>query len=280
MKRQAMITDLVWMARGGAALALASLFLAGCQTSRPPLARAAPGPVVTLEMNVPFQIGDATVHAQVFQRQQSWPTFLNVHDDENTAVAAGRAHVVQFGGRLIELVHSGKRHVTFRLDGAEHAFDPNRIFSDAGIAATLRRQGAYSAAAHQAVSKFASDLLKEFALDREAVIIALHNTGQGSYSIHSYLPGGEHAAAAAAIHVSPKRSRHDFFYVTDRRLFDALTAKDFNVILQDNERVPDDGSMSVYFARQGIPYVNVEAREGYREEQVEMLRALRGIRLK
>jgi hypothetical protein len=46
-------------------------------------------------------------------------------------------------------------------------------------------------------------------------------------------------------------------------------------MLQDNANVPDDGSMSVYFARQGIPYLNIEANNGHLKEQIEMVRAAR-----
>ena len=50
---------------------------------------------------------------------------------------------------------------------------------------------------------------------------------------------------------------------------------DFNVMLQDNANVPDDGSMSVYFARQRIPYLNIEANTDHLQEQIEMVRAAR-----
>lgn len=45
-------------------------------------------------------------------------------------------------------------------------------------------------------------------------------------------------------------------------------------MLQDNVQVTDDGSLSVRAARNGLPYVNVEAQHGHREQQVRMLEAL------
>jgi hypothetical protein len=133
----------------------------------------------------------------------------------------------------------------------------------------------WSEAAHRAVKRFADQSLEHFALDREPVIIALHNTVDGTYSIESYCPGAEHAAAAAALHISTNRSRFDFFYVTDQRYFDYLKQRDFNVILQANSAVPDDGSLSVYFARKGIPYVNIEAELNHLNAQIEMVRVAR-----
>jgi hypothetical protein len=226
-------------------------------------------------MKVPFKIGNAVVTAEIFQHGKPWPTMINVHDDENTSVAAGKIIIEQSGGRLIELSHGGKRLVSFNLNGEHFSFDPNRIFSDAGIRDTLEKQGTYSEAAHRTVKRFAKRFLEHFALDREPVVIALHNTVDGTYSIESYRPGAEHAAAAADLHISPNRSRFDFFYVTDQRIFDYLKHRDFNVILQDNAAVPDDGSLSVYFARKRIPYVNIEAELSHLNAQIEMVRAVR-----
>lgn len=223
-------------------LLLVTLLISGCAAPR----RTA---------NVPFQIGNTTVHAHVFQSEMPGPTYLNVHDDENTSVIAGKKILAQTGGRLIELVHSGKRHVAFELDGQTYRFDPNRIFSPVGVRATLERTRNHSDAARQAIETFVMKLIETFALDREPVIIALHNTGGGGLSINSYLADGDKPTTASATYVSTNRFSGDFFYVTDRRFFDYLKARDFNVTLQDDANVPDDGSASVYFARIGIPYI-------------------------
>jgi len=223
-------------------------------------------------MKVPFKIGHAVVTAEVFQRGKPMPTMINVHDDENTSVAAGKVIIEQSGGRLIELSHGGHRLVTFSLDGRRYRFDPNRIFSDAGIRATLDKQSTWSEAAHRAVKRFAAQYLEHFALDREPVIIALHNNTNGALSIGSYRPGSEHAATARVVHIAAARGADDFFYVTDQRFFDYLRQRDLNVTLQDNRNVPDDGSLSVYFGRKGIPYVNIEAEATHLNAQIEMVR--------
>lgn len=181
------------LARTAAALLLLSaLLISGCSTPR----RTA---------NVPFQIGNTTVHAQVYQRPAPGPTYLNVHDDENTSVIAGKSVLAKTGGRLIELHHRGHRHVIFQLDGQTYRFDPNRIFSPVGVRATLERTKNYSDAAQRAVECFAHDFIERFALDREPVIIALHNTGGGGLSINSYLATGDKPTTASAVHVSTNR---------------------------------------------------------------------------
>jgi len=243
-------------------LLAALLLIIGCATPR-------------LTTSVPFQIGNTTVHARVFQRSEPGPTYINVHDDENTSVKAGKKILAQTGGRLIELSHSGKRFVVFELDGQTYRFDPNRIFSPVGIHATLERTKNHSEAAQQIIEAFTTKLIESFALDHELVIIALHNTGGGGLSINSYLADGDKPTTASVTHVSTNRFAGDFFYVTDRRFFDYLKTRDFNVTLQDDANVPDDGSASVYFARKGIPYINVEADNSHLDEQIKMVRIAR-----
>jgi len=226
-------------------------------------------------MKIAFPLGDDQIHAVLHQQRGARPTMVNVHEDENTSVEAGLTNLNQFGGRLIELVHSGERLVTFHLAGQKYSFDPNRIFSDAGIEDTLKKQSHYSPAAHAAIKTFAGQYLEYFALDREPAIVALHNTVDGIFSIESFVPSGNLGSNAAAAHVSPQRSKFDFFYVTDRRFYDYLAERDFNVVLQDNDHVTDDGSMSVYFARKKIPYINIEAEMSHLQNQIEMVRVAR-----
>lgn len=221
----------------------------------------------------PFDIGNAVVRAEVLQCGNPRPTMINVHDDENTSVEAGKVVIRQTGGRLIELSHGGKRRISFELNGERYSFDPNRIFSEEGIRHTLGPGGNDSAAAQQAVQRFATEFIARFDLDRERVIIALHNTGgRGGLAINSYRPDGDLSAIAVAVHVGQPNQPGDFFYVTDSRFFDYLKQRDYNVILQDNARVTDDGSLSVYFARKGIPYLNIEAANGHLDEQIKMVR--------
>jgi hypothetical protein len=222
-----------------------------------------------------MQLGDTTVQARVVTCKHGGPTMINVHDDENTSVAAGLAVLRESGGRLIELIHSGKRFVTFKLGDTQHHFDPNRIFSDDGIRATLSsRGGNYSDAAHAEVREFARRIIDGFQLDREPVIVALHNTDGRGLTIQTYSQGGTKKSSSSQVHVGKDRAAGDFFYVTDRRFFDYLCARDYNVTLQDDANVPDDGSLSVYFARRGIPYVNIEADVKHLDEQTRMVRVV------
>ena len=82
-------------------------------------------------------------------------------------------------------------------------------------------------------------------------------------------------ALALCVVATPLRAEMDF--VTDRALYDALVGEGFNAVLQDNDAATDDGSLSVWAAREGVPYVNVEAQHGHRAEQAAMIDALVGV---
>ena len=224
-----------------------------------------------------LRIGETTVDVVISERPGSKLLFCNLHDDENTAVEAGLVALRRSGGRLVELRHGGTRDVRFRLDGETFAVDPNRIFTNEGARRTLAKLSRRTIEAEAAVDRFAKDLLSLCSIERADVVIALHNSTEGHYSALSYAKGGELASDAAAVFIKDGNDPDDFFFVTETAVFDALRRRGFNVVLQDNRRVTDDGSLSVYCGRAGVRYINVEAQHGQREEQVAMILALRDV---
>jgi hypothetical protein len=216
-------------------------------------------------------LGETTVGVAVYEASAPGWTYLVLHDDENTAVEAALGVIERQGGRLVALDHTGARNVSFTLADSAYTFDPNRIFTDAGAAATLTREGAYSDEARVAVRAFAEALLTSFGLAVGDVVITVHNNTEGRYSMHSYTDGGDYAADVQFVHVTADHDPDDFFFTTDLDLYNELRLAGFNVVLQDNALVTDDGSLSVYAGQEGMPYVNVEAQHGHFEEQVAML---------
>lgn len=198
----------------------------------------------------------------------------NLHDDENTAVEAATDVLAARGGRLTEVRHSGAREVDFRLDGRDYRFDPNRIFTPAGRRATLESLSTWTPEADEAVRAFADHLAAAHRLTGAATVVAVHNNTDERYSLQSYLPGGPLAADAADVAAVAGADPDDFFFVTDRGLFDALAARGRQVVLQAEATVADDGSLSVACGKRGVRYVNVEAEHGHRDVQAAMLRDL------
>jgi hypothetical protein len=255
-----------------AALLLA-IVLAGCTSTK---IEHSPTPRVELTLHkIAFQIGETKIHAQSRQFGKGNLTMVNVHDDENSCVEAGASVLKKVGGRLIELTHSGKRRVVFSLEGNDYSFDPNRIFSKAGVRLTVRnetnRGGEVPEIAYRAVDYFATQFIHYFKLNKAEAFITLHNNGDGGLSIHTYEPGGDWAADTDELHVSSTIDPDEFFFVTDKRIYQELKKRDANVILQDNSIQRDDGSLSVFAGRYGIRYINVEAQPEHFEEQVRMI---------
>ena len=218
-----------------------------------------------------IRIGETEIGVATIDRPGARYVYINLHDDENTSVEAVQDVLKGFGGRLVELRHGGVRIVAFKLQGKEYRVDPNRIFTPAGVRATLARQSQYSENAAHAVKRFAEELLMLYRIDRADALIALHNNTPGMYSALSYAAGGRYARDAEEVSIRDDTDPDDFFFVTERTVFDALKRRGYNVVLQDNRRVTNDGSLSVYCGKTNVRYVNIEAEHGHRQEQTQMV---------
>jgi hypothetical protein len=226
-----------------------------------------------------LRLGESTVDIAIStsERPGSKHFFCNLHHDENTAVEAGLIVLSHHGGRLVELQHGGKRNIRFRLDGEVFLVDPNRIFTTEGVHQTLAKLSRRTTDAEHAVERFGKELLSIFSIERTDTVIALYNNSEGDYSALSYKNGGKLASDAAAVFINDDRDPDDFFFVTETAVYDALRRRGYNVVLQDNRRVTDDGSLSVYCGRAQLRYINVEAQHGHLAEQVAMILDLQDV---
>jgi hypothetical protein len=215
-------------------------------------------------------LGRGTVDLVMRGDSEAQIIFINLHQNEQTSVKAARSIMGETGQLLIELRAQGNRNVLFWIGLRPYLFDPNRIFSDQGIAQTLRFHGGYSDAAQSAVVGLRTAIIDELQIDRAKMVVALHNNGAGHYTIQSYLPGAEHALQARAVQVDARADPGDFFLVTRHSAYDILCALGSSVVLQDHA-APEDGSLSHYFTEMPPLYVNVEARFGHEREQRKML---------
>ena len=203
-------------------------------------------------------------------------TYFAPHSNETIAQQCGKDAVRQHGGKFVYLTHpGGERDITVNYEGKRYVFDPNRIFTDLGAAASLHNlSGIYPDHIIKGVRTFAQQIV---ALIGEpppgAPVVGLHNnTAAGPYSINSYTPGGIFAHDASKVYVNRQKNEHDLFFTTVPLYFDELKARGYNVALQ-SDKVTDDGSLSVYCAQKRIPYVNIDALNaptGY-QEQMKMI---------
>jgi len=196
---------------------------------------------------------------------------IHLHDDEIASDKAAGIVLERTGGLLIELKNNGERLISFKKSGRKFFFDPNRIFTPNGLRKNLHfLNGHVTSAAVNSVKVFAVFILQKIP-DSVAGFIALHNNENGKYSIKSYTAYGSHAKDALKIHINPRRDPDNFFVVTDSLLFRRLEMADYNVVLQNSTNAKDDGSLSIYFGKRKVVYVNAEAEKGRVRTQVKML---------
>lgn len=195
---------------------------------------------------------------------------ISLHNDEFTSVAAAKYILEKNGGLLIELVNNGKRNLKFNMGFSIYIVDPNRIFSLEGISVSLKNNGKFSIYAAREVEKLGKRLI-QLLPENLVGVIALHNNTNDGFSVIEYLPGEKRDADAARVNVDPDQDPDDFFFTTNPYLFQELTSKKYNTVLQDNENCQQDGSLSVYCGKNKIRYVNLETEHGKYGQYAEMI---------
>lgn len=201
---------------------------------------------------------------------------INLHDDEFTSVAAARKVLAKTGGVLLRIENGNKRLITFRLGNRSWVFDPNRMFTRAGIEATLSKfNERFNEPAIDAVERFAGFILEKVPGEPKT-LVALHNNDEGKLAIDSYQPGGAYEKDVLKVFASKQEDPDNFFFTTDQVLYEELARDSFNVVLQENRKARDDGSLSIFFGRKDRSYVNVEAQHDQAAEQERMIRVLVG----
>lgn len=230
------------------------------------------GQISTTQINC----GDASIRFETkCASEQPGILWMHVHENERTAVEAAHAMIDSLQkGCFVTWKSQGNRNVTFQLQGKTYRFDPNRIFTPKGLTATLKANGDFSKAGYKAAQKAADTFIENYTMGKRFVIALHNNSDSGGLHIQSYLKGGIYENDASQVYVSPNQDPDDFFYTTDSVIFTYLKSKDFNILLQNNATVTDDGSFSVYCGIHGIRYLNIEAQAGHLLQQKEMMAAV------
>jgi hypothetical protein len=203
--------------------------------------------------------------------------FINLHSNENTSLNVAKQYLNEVGGRLINIENNGERLINFRHQGDQYTFDPNRIYSPAGIDTTITILSyQYNPNAAMEVSGFAKSIIADF-IDRSNLIISLHNNRDSTLSVLTYKNDPDRDKRFGRAFINPAMDIDDFILTTDSNLFNRIKEKNINVVWEDVNAIKDDGSLSVYAARHNIPYINVEAEHEHAQEQLKMLRVLEDI---
>ncbi len=205
-----------------------------------------------------YQLGDTRLQVTEYRGTRSGGmVYFHPHDSEQVSIQAVRKIITTHGGKAVVLENQGKRIVSFSLQGKSYSFDPNRIFSVEGVAATLRKYGPYSDAARDATVQFSQWLSGLLSSGR---VFAIHNNRDTTYNVLSYRDaGGQPAQGVKALYINPEQDPGNFVYTTNIGLYMAAKDSGFNTVLQARD-VEDDGSYSVYAMRHGLDYINVETK--------------------
>ena len=198
--------------------------------------------------------------------------FIHVHENETTAVEAAYKMMDKYRrGCFVTWQSRGDRYTNFKLDSSIYKFDPNRIYTPKGRKESLTANGEYSEEADSLVAAVANIFLSNY-IDSQRLVVALHNnTEGGGLTINGFKKGGPYASDAKKVFVNKAKDEDDFFLTTDIRIYHYIKNQGYNILLQDNANVADDGSLSVYAGHKSISYLNIEAQHGHLQQQLEMM---------
>lgn len=248
-----------------------------------------------------IMMGEDSVYIHIYNPQSLEWVFTHVHENEEAALEAALQIMPQSGGKLVTLVHSfegsKERNITFRHNASTYQIDPNRIYTldTCVLIKTIRvieGKGSVDTEVIKIVQNLADSIWSE--LVNYDYIIAVHNNKNesaqwiksdwfskklepASFSIVSYIKQNDFSSdsnlSCSDIYINSEINDSEFFIVNQRRDFDRLLMKRFNVVLQNINPI-DDGSLSVFSSFQNKRYVNAEAKMGRIEEQKKMLALL------
>jgi hypothetical protein len=215
-----------------------------------------------------FYFGDSVVIISKTSHQKNRPfQLIQLHHNETTADEVAKKFSEDFGIDYLQILNNEKRLIDFTADAKTYLFDPNRIFSSQGIAATLEKHSQYSDDVLLLIDSFSKILLSHF--DSSKTIVAMHNNMDEGFGLGDYINN-----ETGLIHNNPNYDADDFFITTDSTIYEKLKERNFNVVWEWSEKLKDDGSLSIYCNRKKIAYVNIEAEHGHAKEQAAMLEAL------
>ncbi len=217
-----------------------------------------------------IQLGDSSIKViQHIPEPDANILFLNIHEDEYTSIEVMKAFCLVNPINYTYLNHNQTRRISFNLGRKVFSVDPNRIYTPKGRKKTIKPWWRLFTKNALAETKILADQILKL-IEPYDTIVTMHNNTDINYSIKSYLPGGGEAQNTAQVHIGENWDTDDFVYTTDLRFFKYLKSKDINVILQDNQKYVNDGSLSVYCGIKEIPYINIEAQKGHYKEQYKL----------
>ena len=217
--------------------------------------------ISSLQDNVVELVG---IEFKVVKKGHSDRKYIWLHGDEQTARMALESHMKLNLGTAF-FIQGETREKDF-FDGI---LDPNRIFSSKGAEANIHKYNrSWSSFRKQEalewINRERDAFLESIFPKNGGLLVALHNNFKG-YNVNREIQKSD------SVSIKKDQNSRDFFICTDRTDFEALARSPFNVVLQEKLPQKDDGSLSWAAMRNGVRYVNIEVRLGWRSQQKKML---------
>jgi len=212
--------------------------------------------------------------------KKSW-VFFAPHEDEFVANQYVAKQVHDKGGLFVVLRQHGDRLITFTIEQTKIKIDPNRIFTDLGRKATIKKlnplldpDSKYFIKANDRANKLSKFILQTMGTDtQKKTWVAMHNNtngydndgknGIGTVSIVRYQHKLNNGAKYLINVATSTNDEDDLYFVTSRNDFNVMKDNSWNVVLQNPDVAhdinEDDGSLSVYAEMKGFRYINIEA---------------------
>jgi hypothetical protein len=212
----------------------------------------------------PRHIGLAGARFRILRNGRSKRRYLVIHGNEETAREVLTSHMRTHDG-IAYIVENHTRNVPI----GPLQIDPNRMFSQVGAEANLKRLNRDCSpenvqTALRLLDRGREKLVRNLLPPRGGLTIALHNNSEG-YSVADEQPISD------AVSLREPSNPHAFFLCTDPSDFRVLSTSAYNVVLQQKAPPQDDGSLSRLAAARQARYVNLEVGLGNRDRQKEML---------
>jgi hypothetical protein len=187
--------------------------------------------------------------------------FVSLHEDEVTCHQTLLRLLPNLDFcSFYQLKQFGHRNIQGTFSKKSFEFDPNRMFSEVGLKASLSslNKRKYTSDIFNEINGFANSILKEITSVLENdYVVALHNNWNEKFSILSYI----NSADTDSIFVADTLEPDHFYLVTQLPDYQFFKSKNRNVVLQ-SPSAPDDGSLSIYCQKKNIPYINIEVEWG------------------
>ncbi len=201
--------------------------------------------------------------------------YLFIHDNEHTARKVSRYAIKRYGGTLFEVINNNRRNLQISVDNHLVEYDPNRIFTRRGLKEDLTAQNSglpdkiLKKALHN-IRIVRNGLIRALDLHNENFLISIHTNNRSSnLSIHYFQQ--KELSDQFLVSINENHPSKNFFYTICSKDFLYFRNNRYNVVLQKESTMCDDGSLSILMAKREMNYITLEVQEGNLFFQKKML---------